>query len=215
MLKELKEKAIKEINFVIEKEYKDSEQSEQEIITLACATIDRWATSKSAYIEHKEKSMMLIDIRPKSAPSYLNEKPKLIRQLLGILLALRYAYESEQLQTFQELVRADLFSSFIEKYKYLLEKGYTDEAARGFGAILEVHLKSLCEKNNIQANSKTDTMNSELARNNVYSKSTQKQITAWAGIRNDVSHKKLEVYTNAEIKLMAAGIQDFINKYPA
>ena len=58
-------------------------------------------------------------------------------------------------------------------------------------------------------------MNSELAKIAAYSKNDQKQLTAWAGIRNDAAHGNYHNYTDGEVKLMVAGIRDFLGRNPA
>jgi hypothetical protein len=58
-------------------------------------------------------------------------------------------------------------------------------------------------------------MNTELAKAQAYSKNDQKQVTAWAGIRNEAAHGNYSNYTDGEVKLMLAGIRDFISRNPA
>jgi uncharacterized protein YodC (DUF2158 family) len=43
----------------------------------------------------------------------------------------------------------------------------------------------------------------------------QKQVTAWAGIRNDAAHGNYKGYTDEQVKLMIAGIREFISRFPA
>jgi hypothetical protein len=46
-------------------------------------------------------------------------------------------------------------------------------------------------------------------------KNDQKQVTAWAGLRNDAAHGNYGNYTDEQVKLMVAGIRDFISRNPA
>jgi hypothetical protein len=58
-------------------------------------------------------------------------------------------------------------------------------------------------------------MNANLAKATVYGKNDQKQVIAWAGIRNDAAHGDYAKYTAPEVKIMATGIRDFITRNPA
>jgi hypothetical protein len=40
-------------------------------------------------------------------------------------------------------------------------------------------------------------------------------VTAWAGLRNDAAHGNYSNYGDSEIKLMVAGIRDFISRNSA
>jgi hypothetical protein len=137
--------------------------------------------------------------------------------LSGILSALRADYEAGRLRSFEELIHADLFSDFLEMAEYLLDEGYKDPAAVIAGGVLEEHLRKLCGKHGvtIPAKPKLDTMNADLARAGAYNKNDQKQVTAWAARRNDAAHGNYSNYGHAEVKLMVAGIRDFISRNPA
>jgi hypothetical protein len=104
--------------------------------------------------------------------------------------------------------------------EHLLQEGYKDPSAVLIGSTLEVHLRELCIANEISLEilnnkeklvpKKTDVMNADLAKSNVYTGSYQKQITAWLGIRNSAAHGKYDEYSTEEIKLMLQGVRQFI-----
>ena len=121
------------------------------------------------------------------------------------------------MQTFQELIHADLFSDFLEMAEYFLQEGYRHPAAVMAGGVLEEHLRKLCAKHGVTVppKPKLDTMNADLAKAVAYNKNDQKQVTAWAGLRNDAAHGNYTNYGDNEIKLMVAGIRDFISRNPA
>lgn len=136
-------------------------------------------------------------------------------------------WEIEQFGTlrFQELVHSDLFSDMLEAAEYLLGETYKDPAAVMAGGVLEQHLRELCRKHSIDAtfiNSKGDTkpkmidaMNTDLAKASAYGKIEQKQVMAWAGIRNSAAHGEYGTYDGSQVRQMITGIRDFISKYPA
>lgn len=184
----------------------------QEITTLACAAIMRLAPPRSAYIDQMQA------VLKNTQYSVARSKDEEIEfRLKGILQALRADYDAGRLQTFQELVHADLFSDFLEMAEYFLQEGYKDPAAVIAGGVLEEHLRKLCGKHGVTlpTKPKLDTMNADLARVNAYSKNDQKQATAWAGLRNDAAHGNYSKYTDSEVKHMVAGVRDFISRNPA
>jgi hypothetical protein len=184
----------------------------QEITTLSCAAIKRLAPPGSAYLEQMES---VLNDTQKSITRSRDEEVEF--RLRGILSALRGDYDAGRLQSLEELIHAHLFSDFLEMAEYFLDEGYKDPAAVIAGGVLEEHLRKLCGKHGgtIAAKPKLDTMNADLAKASAYNKNDQKQVTAWAGLRNDAAHGNYGSYGDGEIKLMVAGIRDFISRNPA
>jgi hypothetical protein len=143
-----------------------------------------------------------------------------IPTLVGIAEALKTAYASGYLRKVEELIHADLFADFLAMGEYLLEEGYKDPAAVIIGGVLEEHLRKLCLKNSIDIIinnhfKKADTMNSDLARSNVYNRLDQKNITAWLDLRNKAAHGRYTEYTDDQVDVALLGIRDFIARFPA
>lgn len=59
---------------------------------------------------------------------------------------------------------------------------------------------------------KADTLNGELGSQGVYNKLDQKQITAWLDLRNKAAHGQYGEYTAEQVKVMLAGVLDFIRR---
>src|SRR6266404_128743 len=133
----------------------------QEITTLSCAAIKRLAPPGSAYLEQMES---VLRNTVKSISRSKDEEVEF--RLRGILSALRADYDAGRLQSFEELIHANLFSDFLEMAEYFLQEGYKDPAAVIAGGVLEEHLRKLCGKHGvtIPAKPKLDTMNADLAR---------------------------------------------------
>jgi hypothetical protein len=146
-------------------------------------------------------------------------------KVYAALSALRIAYSEGQMRTLEELIHADLFSDLLEQAEHLLESGYKDAAAVIADGVLEEHLRKLCAKNGIattvpgkggkQTHLMIDAMNAELARAGVYGKNDLKQVTAWAGIRNDAAHGQYGNYNEGQVEAMVRGIRLFLSNYPA
>jgi len=146
--------------------------------------------------------------------------PYYVPHLVGMLLALKQAYQKGYLRTVEELIHADLFSDFLKMSEYLLREGYKDPAAVIAGSVLEQHLRKLCIRNGIAVETnrkpkKADTLNSELAAKTVYSKLDQKSVTAWLDLRNKAAHGKYSEYNKDQVDLMIKSVQDFLLRNPA
>ena len=57
-------------------------------------------------------------------------------------------------------------------------------------------------------------MNSELVKKTVYNKNRQKQVTAWAGIRNSAAHGKPDEFSEQDVKQMLEGVRQFVIDHP-
>lgn len=148
-----------------------------------------------------------------------------MNRLAAALRVLRGEYASGRLRNFRELVTSDVFSDFLEMAEHLLtDDGYKDPAAVLAGGVLEQHVRKLCEKHSVPTTTvgkdgsavpkKLDTMNADLAKADVYGKNDQKQVVAWAGIRNAAAHAKYDEYTADQVRLMIQGVRDFMARNP-
>ena len=122
--------------------------------------------------------------------------------------------------TVKGLVTAELFADFLEMADHLLQQGYKDPAAVIIGSVLEEHLRQLCNANSISIEiennqgilipKKADRLNSDLAKENVYSKLDQKAATMWLDLRNKAAHGKYDEYTSEQVTNMYSGITEFM-----
>lgn len=188
-----------------------SSEQASEVSNLLFSAIQRLAPAGSPYVHNA-----------KCYESYLTGNiGVIVRPLRGILKALRTDYQSGYLQSVVELVHADVFADFLDMAQYLLEHNYKDAAAVITGSVLEAHLRKLCEKKSIPvtksdgSTKKADTLNSELAAANVYSKLDQKSVTAWLDLRNKAAHGHYSDYTKDQVTLMLQGVRDFAIRFPA
>jgi hypothetical protein len=149
-----------------------------------------------------------------------------MRQLAAALRVLKADYQAGRLKRFREMVVSDLFSDFLEMAEYLLsDEKLKDPAAVIAGGVLEQHLRKLCDKHCVLTTftdakgnicpKRLDTMNSELAKAGAYDKNEQKQVTAWAGLRNEAAHGHWNTYTADQVSGMVLGIRGFLSRNPA
>ena len=142
-----------------------------------------------------------------------------------LLQTVREEFQLDYLQSVRELINAEVFSDFTEMAEYLLADGYKDPAAVLGGAVLEEHLRKLCDKNAIPVTAldnkggtrqkKASELNDDLAKAGVYAKVQQKLVTGWQAIRNEAAHGNFSAYSPDEVRLMLSGITAFVASLPA
>lgn len=188
------------------------EHERAELTALMLATIDRLAPPNSSYRKVLDNPPVLAD------GSYVAGFHK---TLFGTLSALKSDYQSGNLQSIGELIRADVFTDFLEMADYLLQERYKDPAAVITGSVLEEHLRSLCDKSGVPVTrqdgtpKKAESMNTDLAAAAVYSKLDQKNVTAWLDLRNKAAHGKYSEYNDQQVALLIQSIRDFLTRVPA
>jgi hypothetical protein len=138
-----------------------------------------------------------------------------VQQAFGVLLAAKDDFASGSLFSLKKLVEAELFDEFLEQAEHLLEAGYFQPAAVIAGTVLEDALRKLCEANGIQTTNKPklDLMNSELAKQGVYTKLVQKRITTLADLRNSAAHGKWTEFERVDVQAMLRDVRDFMTRH--
>lgn len=142
-----------------------------------------------------------------------------------LLQTVREDFQMGYLHSVRELINAEVFSDFIEMAEYLLADDYKDPAAVLGGAVLEEHLRKLCDKNAISLTApdnkggtrqkRAAELNDDLAKAGVYTKVQQKLVTGWQGIRNEAAHGNFAAYNSEEVRGMLSGVTAFVANLPA
>ena len=130
----------------------------------------------------------------------------------GILKALNDDLEQGFLEKVEDLVRAEVFTDFLEMAEHLLKKGYKDPAASLTGAVLEDGLRKVAMKNEVQVKGNDDisSLNNKLADAEIYNRLKRQQISTWKEIRNNAAHGKFDEYKADDVKGMIKGVCDFL-----
>lgn len=130
---------------------------------------------------------------------------------IGILKAAQEDFEHGYIQDVKNLVAAEMFSDLLDQASELLDAGYIGPAAVVAGAVLEDNLRKLCVGQSIELpdKPKLDYMNSQLAKEKVYNRLTQKRLTAIADIRNSAAHGKWDDFTKKDVEDMISWIMSF------
>lgn len=146
-------------------------------------------------------------------------QPVHVSRGVAILQSIRSEIADGWLFSIKGLITAEVFTDFLEMAEHLLDSGYKDAAAVMAGSVLEEHLRQLCRREGIDTEEekdeklvaiKTDRLNSELAKSEVYSKLDQKQITAWLDLRNKAAHGKYEEYNLEQVRQLILGSTEFM-----
>lgn len=136
-------------------------------------------------------------------------------QMLGVARAIKHEISKNLIADFRALAQADIFSDFLEMGEYLLEEGYKDAAAVMIGGVLEDGLRKLSERKSLPLVLDSgkpmtiDGLNAQPAKNDIYSKFVQKQVTTWAHLRNKAAHGEYAEYSKDEVKAMLIFVQGF------
>lgn len=138
-----------------------------------------------------------------------------IIQAVGVLRSAKDDYEQGFLFDARALIEAEVFDDFLDQGAHLLNSGYYQPAAVVVGSVLEDGLRKLCMKHemSLPAKPKLDTMNAELAKQGVYNKLAQKQVTWLADIRNKAAHGEWDKFTKADVEDMLRGVRQFMDTH--
>lgn len=215
----LKDKYIKEIEDIksnFEKIELSDNRSIINVETRAFAVIKRISGINSEYFRK---------VKDLDTGVFKNAFQTKIKLIMGILDGLYQDLNKDYLNSLVESIHDDIFSDYIEMAQYLLDENCKDAAAVIAGSTLEEHLRKLCEKNKISSTyidskgkekfKKADLMNSELTKDDIYTKGEQKQVTAWLDIRNNAAHGHYDNYDVNQVKNMIIGLIEFFVKHPA
>jgi hypothetical protein len=137
---------------------------------------------------------------------------RIFKRLKAIFLAAKEDFEGGYLLSIRSLIQAEVFDSELEQANELLEAGYSTAAAVIAGVVLETSLRELCDKKSIPygPHGMLDRMNADLAKAGTYNKLVQKQVTAWADIRNSAAHGKPTEFTDQDVTDMIKGVGQFL-----
>ncbi len=133
-------------------------------------------------------------------------------RLNAVLAASKEDYVGGYLFNVRGLVKAEVLDDALVQAAVLLEAGYKDPACVLVGVSLEIAIKDLVQRESLVV-AKLDAMNVSLCKAGIYNVAKQKQITAWADLRNKAAHGDWSAYLAADVKDMHTGVQRFVADY--
>lgn len=215
-MNKLEEKIIQRLNNLIEK----GEYAKSQYIQSPEGIIGAGHIEYSIYNEWKNNcENIIIKTSGKESHYYQNfikktdqPWPECVTSGNGILRALKDDLEKGLLLELSELVKAEIFTDFLEIADHLLENDYKDPAASLIGATLENGLKDIATKNTILYNKKDgiDDLNKKLAAGSIYNALLSKQVDLWRTIRNSADHGNFKDYSLDDVKNMKNGVESFL-----
>jgi hypothetical protein len=138
---------------------------------------------------------------------------------IGILESLRQDWDAGLLVSRELLIAADAFEGFLEQADYLLSEHYKDAAAVLVGGVLESTLRKICDVHGVPYGPKDtiEPLNVALAKQTppLYNKLVQKQITAWADLRNNAAHAHYDRYEEGNVADMLKWVREFAARHLA
>lgn len=138
-----------------------------------------------------------------------------LKDYVGILEAALHDYEGGLLIEIRHLIRAEILDDFLSQAESLAQYGYHVAAASLSGAVLEDTLRKLCDKHSVGYPDKTNIniLNVELARAEIYDRLIQKQVTAWADLRNSADHGHFDKVRPRDVADMLTWIRRFVSEW--
>jgi hypothetical protein len=134
-----------------------------------------------------------------------------------ILARFIYSVENDYIGTsLERLIQNDVINDFLDQAQYLLEDSsvHSGAAAMLIGAALEEFLRNWVEGEKLLTEMSKPSIDSYaklLRQKELLTKQDIKDITSWAGIRNEAAHGHWEeVNDRNRIKIMLEGINHFI-----
>jgi hypothetical protein len=132
--------------------------------------------------------------------------------VLGTLEAIKHELENDHLESFTQLVRAETLADLLDQAEHLFEGGYHLAAGVLGRAVLEEHLRTVCDTFGCSPQKKRATIsdyNQALYGLQHYSKIKLKQIDMLASIGNDAAHNSPKLDA-ADVKKMLSDLPEVI-----
>ena len=135
---------------------------------------------------------------------------------IGTLKAVKKAIENEWLATITGLLRAKTFSDLLEQAEHLQDQGYHVAAGVLGRAVLEQHLRALCDGNGCLPGKKRATIadyKMELYGHKHLDKVTMKHVEAMAAIGNDAAHNEPSL-SKSDVDRLLRDMREFMVRHP-
>ncbi len=135
---------------------------------------------------------------------------------LGSLKSLLEAVQDDLLSAVEDLIAADAFGSLLEQAEFLLTKTYLLASGVLCRAVLEEHLRLLCDRHGcLPAGRPTiNDLNQALYKNGHLDKLAMQQVTAMATAGNHCAHNERPPLTQADVEKLHREVTDFLVRQP-
>lgn len=174
------------------------------------------------FIEWRTQTLaFLVDLFPGEHPyvgefrSIVGKGARYVDAGMGILRAIREDILHGYLRRTKSLIRAAVFTDFLDMSQHLLDTEYKDAAALLIAAVLEAGLRQIASEKGISLRAKEDlnSLNNKCADAEVYTRLMHKRIQVWTVLRNYAAHGNFGEYAKEEVIEMLSGVRDFLARY--
>lgn len=141
--------------------------------------------------------------------------PPTVKRMIGTLQAIKESLEHNLLLTVEDLVRAESFNGLLEQAEYLQDGGYFLAAGVLGRAVLEEHLRSLCDVKKCMPTKGKPTLNDfkdALYKAKHINMTQMKHVESMAAIGNNAAHNKPEL-TDDDVRRLIRDVRDFLAKH--
>lgn len=135
---------------------------------------------------------------------------------MGSLESLKHAIQNDLLTRVEDLVSADAFGSLLEQADELISKGFVVAAGVLGRAVLEEHLRKLCNHHGCLPATNRPTindLNQSLYKTGQIDKLGMQTVTAMATIGNDCAHNTTH-HTSQDVGKFLNDVRDFMVRHP-
>ena len=143
------------------------------------------------------------------------QDPNGARAGVGILEAIKEDIDNGYLQSYRQLIEADLLGGLMGQAEYLLKNGYLVAAAAVAGAALQQALEELVKRHHLKLKNREDlnSLGDKLFQSEILNGIERKQLSLIAGVRNSADHGKTEELTNENVGGMVRDAVNFLAKH--
>lgn len=136
--------------------------------------------------------------------------------LLGSLKSLREAVVDNLLNAVEDLIAADAFGNLLEQAEFLLKKKYLIASGVLCRAVLEEHLRLLCDRHGCLPSGRPtiNDLNQALYKNSHLDKLAMQHVTATATAGNHCAHNEQPPLTRADVEKLHRDVTDFLVRQP-
>lgn len=130
----------------------------------------------------------------------------------GVLVAVLEDLEAGHLASVRQLIRAEVFTDFLEMAEHLHDNGYHHAAVSLTGAVLEDALRQIAEAASVKTNLRDDlaALNSKLVQAGAYSSIEAKRVALWTDLRNAADHGEWDKIDETSAGEMIRGVIGFL-----
>ena len=142
--------------------------------------------------------------------------PLAVKRMVGTLQAVKESIENNLLLSVEDLVKAETFNGLLDQGDYLHSKKFYLAAGVLGRAVLEEHLRFLCDAKRCLPTKSKPTLNDfkdELYREKHLNLTQMKFVESMAATGNSAAHNKPEL-ASSDVERLLRDVRDFLARHP-